>query len=109
MPYLSEEDTANLFRDCAELLYKGGIFYFSTIKGEYKNSGYEVASTGDQCYVYYYEETYLHHLLQLNHFQLLDLQYKDFAKADGIVTTDIIWYCPENVNGRTTRVFCYAG
>lgn len=91
MPYLSKEDNANLFRHCSERLYADGIFYISTIKGDYENSGYETASTGDKCYVYYYDEANVLALLEENHFQLVERMYKEFARADGSVSSDMIF------------------
>jgi Trans-aconitate methyltransferase len=82
IPYLSKNDTSKLFEDCSRLLAIGGVLYFSTIKGDYHNSGYEAGSTGDKAYVYYYDEAYLQQQLSQNNFALLDLQYKHFPKAN---------------------------
>jgi ubiquinone/menaquinone biosynthesis C-methylase UbiE len=91
MPYLSKNDTEKFFKDCARLLTTGGILYFSTIKGDYQNSGFELASTGDKTYVYYYDEPFLRQQLSENHFTLLDLQYKDFQKANQETSIDMIF------------------
>lgn len=91
IPYLSKNDTAKLFENCSRLLNSGGILYFSAIKGDYHNSGYVAASTGDKTYVYYYDEAYLQQQLSQNNFSLLDLQYKHFPKADGSSSVDIIF------------------
>jgi len=91
MPYLSKEDTEKFLIDCAGLLKKGGIFYFSTIKGEYSNSGFAAGSTGDKCYMYFYDEDYLRHELTHNNFEILEVKYKQFRKADGTVCEDIIF------------------
>ena len=91
VPYLSKNDTAKLFEDCSRLLAIGGVLYFSTIKGDYHNSGYEAGSTGDKSYVYYYDEAYLQQQLWQNNFALLDLQYKHFPKANPNSSTDMIF------------------
>jgi cyclopropane fatty-acyl-phospholipid synthase-like methyltransferase len=91
MPYLSKEDSAKFLKDCSGLLHKGGILYFSTIKGDYSNSGYAAGSTGDECYVYYYEEDYLRQTLAQNHFELLEVKHKHFSKTDGMTSTDMIF------------------
>ena len=91
MPYLSKEDNKKFLKDCSELLNKGGIFYFSTIKGDYRNSGYVAGSTGDECYVYYYDEEYLRRELQQNNFSLVELQYKHFPKADGTTSVEMVF------------------
>ena len=91
MPYLSKEDNAKFLRDCSGLLNKDGIFYFSTIKGNYANSGFVAASTGDKTYVYYYEEGYLRHELAQNNFEVLELTHKQFPRADGTFSEDMVF------------------
>jgi len=88
---LSKNDTAKLIKDCSRLLTIGGVLYFSTIKGDYKNSGYEAASTGDKTYVYYYDEAYLQAQLSQNNFTLLDFQYKHFPKVNQRPSIDMIF------------------
>jgi trans-aconitate methyltransferase len=91
MPYLSKEDNIKFLSDCAELLRTGGIFYFSIIKGNYANSGFVTASTGDKSFVYYYEEDYLRRALAQNNFELLEVQYKQFSKGDGTISEDMVF------------------
>jgi SAM-dependent methyltransferase len=91
LPYLSKEDSAKFLRDCAGLLKKGGIFYFSIIKGDYANSGFIAGSTGDKCYVYYYEEDYLRYELTQCNFEVLEVKYKQFSKTDGTVSDDMVF------------------
>lgn len=91
MPYLSKEDNAKFLRDCAGLLNQNGIFYFSTIKGDYANSGFIAASTGDQCYVYYYAEDDLRHELTQNNFEVLEVKHKQFPKADGTIAEELVF------------------
>lgn len=76
MPYLSKEDNSQFIRNCSGLLHQGGIFYFSTIKGDYKNSGFVAASTGDHSFVYYYDEEYLQNELEKNNFEIIEVFYK---------------------------------
>lgn len=91
IPYLSKNDTARFFKHCSRLLNTGGVLYFSAIKGDYHNSGFEVASTGDKTYVYYYDEAYLRQQLSENNFTLLDFQYKHFPDADRHPSVDMIF------------------
>jgi cyclopropane fatty-acyl-phospholipid synthase-like methyltransferase len=91
MPYLSKEDCAKFIQDCSALLQTAGIFYFSTIKGDYRNSGYAIASTGDRTYTYYYDEDYLLQELKQNQFELLELAYKNYLKSDGTTEVDMIF------------------
>lgn len=90
MPYLSREDCAKLFNDCSHLLIQGGIAYFSTIEGDYSQSRYETASTGDQAYVYYYGVAELRQELEKNGFEIVDVQRKQFTKANNTSSTDLI-------------------
>jgi len=91
MPYLSKDDCAKLIKDCSFLLNKGGIFYFSTIEGDYKKSGYETGNNGDKMYVYYHEEDYLQEGLIENNFKLEDLRRKSYPKSADIVSTHMIF------------------
>lgn len=91
MPYLSKQDSSKFLQDCAGLLHKGGILYFSTIKGDYGNSGFVAASTGDKCYVYYYDENDLRYQLAQNNFEVLETKHKKFLKADGTTSEDIVF------------------
>ena len=91
MPYLSKDDSAKFIRDCAGLLEQGGIFYLSTIKGDYANSGLIAASTGDQTYVYYYSEDDLRQELAKNNFEVIAVINKQFPKADGSFSDDMIF------------------
>lgn len=80
LPYLSKEDCVKLFKDCSSLLSEGGIFYLSTIEGDYNKSGLEAGSSGDKAYVYYYEEDYLQNELKNNNFKLVELIKKDYPE-----------------------------
>jgi 2-polyprenyl-3-methyl-5-hydroxy-6-metoxy-1,4-benzoquinol methylase len=91
MTYLSREDCAKLFKDCSSLLNSGGIAYFSTIEGHYSKSGYEAGSTGDQTYVYYYEEDYLRQAFKENGFEPIDVTRKHYTKTNGNASTEMIF------------------
>lgn len=86
MPYLSTTDCEKLFRDSAHLLVKGGIAYFSTIEGDYTQSGFKKASTGDCAYVYYYGEQELRQSLEKAGFEGVDLYRKQYPKGDTMET-----------------------
>jgi|SRR5690242_12603540 len=91
IPYLSKNYTTKLFKDCARLLNIGGVMYFSALKGDHHNSGYESASTGDKAYVYYYDEAWLQQQLSQNNFALLDIQHKQSPKANQGSSIDMIF------------------
>ena len=92
MPYLSRGDCMKLIKDCSLLLNNSGILYFSTIEGNYHESGYERASNGqDKAYVYYHQADYLEKNLKENNFELIDLKRKGYPKADGTPSTHMIF------------------
>jgi 2-polyprenyl-3-methyl-5-hydroxy-6-metoxy-1,4-benzoquinol methylase len=92
MPYLSKEDWAKLIKDCFPLLNPGGVFYFSTIAGDYQKSGFESSSNGQaKAYVYYHQEAYLQGLLIENNFEPVDLIRKEFPKSDETFLSTLIF------------------
>ena len=96
MPYLSKEDCAKLIKDCSSLLNDGGILYFSTIEGDYSQSGYEAGSTGDKSYVYYHSAEYLQQSLKENNFVVLELDRKKYPKTPEIISTHLIFIAKKN-------------
>ena len=96
IPYLSAEDSSKLITDCYHLLNNNGLFYFSTIKGDYKLSGFEKGSTGDEAYVYYYNEDHFRKELIKNGFILIELLQKDFPKTDGTILINQIFIAQKN-------------
>lgn len=89
MPYLSKEDVIKLFKDTYRLLGNNGLFYFSTIEGDYSHSGFIAASTGDESFVYFYDEAFLRQQLAVCGFEVPELSRKHYPKGDGM-TTEII-------------------
>ncbi|MEO6488430.1 MAG: class I SAM-dependent methyltransferase [Ferruginibacter sp.] len=91
IPYLSVSDSSKLILDCFRLLKTNGILYFSTIKGDYTNSGFKSASTGDQSYVYYYDEDHFKNELIINGYELIDLLEKTFPINDATAEVNQIF------------------
>lgn len=54
LPYLSETDSLNLISDTFNLLNDEGLFYLSFVEGDPNDSGFQVASSGDRTYFYYF-------------------------------------------------------
>lgn len=104
IPYLSKKDTEKLLKDCYGLLTNEGILYFSTIKGDHAQSGYEAASTGDRSYVYYYEEDFFKEELSKNGFKLLHLIEKEFLKSDGTKMINQIFIAQKNLPGMVQAI-----
>lgn len=91
MPYLSEKDCNKFIKDCNALLNANGIFYFSVIEGDYNTSGYELGSSGDKAYVYYYSEDFFKKLLHQTNFELINLIRKNYTKSDKTTSTHLIF------------------
>lgn len=89
LPYLSKEETLNLIRDTAAVLNENGVFYLSTIEGNYNNSGLTTNSHGDSVYMYYYEEDFLKQTLEED-FNIIDIKHKKYDYK-GAQVKDVIF------------------
>lgn len=97
MPYLPEEGCRKLFKDCSRLLNDEGLFYFSTIEGDYKQSKWETSSDGKHsAYVHYYSGQQLLSFLNENGFSSLRSFRKNYAKADGSPDAHLIFIAKKN-------------
>lgn len=78
LPYLSKEESLNLIRDASGLLKSNGIFYLSTMEGDYGKSGLKGPSSEgeDEIYIHYHQADYLTSALNKNGFEVLDLRRK---------------------------------
>lgn len=92
LPYLSKEEALKLIRDVARLLRPGGVFYLSTMEGDYSQSGWKGSSSGGaaQMYIYYHQADYLTEGLKENGLEVLGLQRKVYTAPDGEATTDLL-------------------
>ncbi|MFD2603525.1 class I SAM-dependent DNA methyltransferase [Flavobacterium suzhouense] len=88
LPYLSKEETLNLIKDIATVLNENGVFYLSTIEGNYSNSGLTTNSHGDSVYMYYYEEKYLKQAIE-EHFKVMGTYHKHY-NHNGSEVKDLI-------------------
>lgn len=77
LPYLSKEETLNLIKDTAGVLNENGVFYLSTIDGNYSNSGLTTNSHCDSVYMYYYEEDFLKQAL-VEDFNIVSIKHKEY-------------------------------
>ena len=99
MPYLSKADCAKLIRDSADLLEKGGIFYFSTIEGDENRSGWETDSSGqNKLYVNYHQEDSLREALTAHQFELLYLFRKSYPAATEASASHMIFIARKKTN-----------
>ncbi len=79
IPYLALNDCKKLIADCYTLLNPKGIFYLSFVEGDYNDSGYKAASTGDKTYFHYYNTEAISKILNENSFaikQQFSIKYK---------------------------------
>jgi cyclopropane fatty-acyl-phospholipid synthase-like methyltransferase len=77
LPYLPREATRTLLTDCATHLTAGGALYLSAIEGDYRQSGYQLSSSGQhRSYVYYYQAADLQAELQHSGLRLVGVQRK---------------------------------
>lgn len=97
MPYLSKEDCAKLIKDCSSALNNNSIVYFSTIEGDYEQSGFEMGSSGDKAFVYYHQVDYLQEQLTKNNLELIELKKIDYPKTADSISTHIIFIARKKI------------
>jgi ubiquinone/menaquinone biosynthesis C-methylase UbiE len=90
LPYLSKEEAVKLISDVSGILMPNGVFYLSTMEDDYKKSGIEKSSHGDEVYMHYHEEDYLVQAVSNNGMNLLQMQRLGYSGADGKQTTDLV-------------------
>lgn len=84
LPYLSVTECENLFSSVANILKPKGLFYCSTINGNYEKSGFELNSSGtDGMQVYYYSMPELEPLLLKNNFDMVFRELLPYQKSNG--------------------------
>jgi len=83
LPYLSREEVAQFIIDVRAILRSGGIFYISTMEGDYKNSGCQSNNNVDRVYIYYFQEKFLLEQLKLAGFEIISIDRKPFELDDG--------------------------
>ena len=81
LPYLSKEDCIKLMKDSFGLLKNEGKIYLSIREGNYEKSGFQIGSTGDRTYFYYYDEAFLIKELKRNGFQNFEVVRKVFPRG----------------------------
>ena len=92
MPYLSKTDCQKLIRDSAALLEPGGIVYFSTMEGDYKQSGYRSSSDGKyKTYTYFHEAESLRRMMERAGFELQAFKRQAYPGAGEPQVYDLIF------------------
>jgi len=83
LPYLSRDEVSQFIINVRAILRSGGIFYISTMEGDYKNSGYQSNNNLDRVYIYYFQEKFLLEQLKLAGFEIVRINRKPFELNGG--------------------------
>lgn len=83
LPYLSKEEVTQFIINVRVILRSGGIFYISTMEGDYKNSGSQSDNNVNRVYIYYFQENFLLEQLKLARFEIISIDRKPFELDDG--------------------------
>tara|TARA_R100001377_G_scaffold71548_2_gene47180 strand:- start:253 stop:882 length:630 start_codon:yes stop_codon:yes gene_type:complete len=92
VPYLDKGEVEKFVSDARSMLRAGGIFYLSTMSGDYADSGCREPDREDRVYTYFYREEFLQDLLIRNGFEILELERKTYVQEDSAETTDLFFY-----------------
>lgn len=84
LPYLSPADCQRLITDSYQLLNEDGLLYLSFVEGNPDQSGYQVGSTGDKMYFYFYLLDDLKNLMK-DQFEELNIFKVEYKKSDGAI------------------------
>jgi 2-polyprenyl-3-methyl-5-hydroxy-6-metoxy-1,4-benzoquinol methylase len=82
IPYLSATDSSKMIKDCAALLNNNGILYLSFVEGDYQQSGFQTASSGDRAYFYFHSLEGLTKELANNHFETKKVLKMNYEKSN---------------------------
>lgn len=89
LPYLSRDEVLSLISAANNLLHPGGVFYLSTMEGDYNNSRIQKSSSGDDVFVYYYDLQFLEKTLRAQNFEIVKVwSQPDLTQKEK--TTDLI-------------------
>jgi 2-polyprenyl-3-methyl-5-hydroxy-6-metoxy-1,4-benzoquinol methylase len=79
LPYLSHADSPKFITDCSNLLNDDGLLYISFVEGDPGKSDFQIGSSGDRSYFYFYHLNDLHTQLVENNFEdfkIFKVEYK---------------------------------
>ncbi|WP_156308997.1 class I SAM-dependent methyltransferase [Sphingobacterium endophyticum] len=72
IPYLSLKELEAFIDNIANKLNDQGILYLSFVEGNYENSSYQVSSSGDRVFFYFYQSDKIIDLLKSKRIEFLD-------------------------------------
>jgi ubiquinone/menaquinone biosynthesis C-methylase UbiE len=91
LPYLNRRESTQLIADAAGMLNPGGVFYLSTMEGDYEQSGWKASSDGKHStFTHYYAHKDLLTALERMGFEQLKTYRKEYKEANGTITIDLI-------------------
>jgi len=90
IPYLNLDDCKAFIKNISSKLEERGFIYISWIEDDHARSGFEVGSTGDGTYVYYYDEAFMIQQAELNHLEIIKT-YSWQIERRGKQTTESIY------------------
>jgi 2-polyprenyl-3-methyl-5-hydroxy-6-metoxy-1,4-benzoquinol methylase len=82
LPYLSQTDSQKLITDCYNLLNENGLIYISFVEGDPIKSDFQVSSSGDRTYFYFYNLDDLTEQLKTNNFEQIKVFKVDYKKVE---------------------------
>jgi 2-polyprenyl-3-methyl-5-hydroxy-6-metoxy-1,4-benzoquinol methylase len=82
LPYLSQTDSKIFITDCNNLLNENGVLYLSFVEGDPDESGFQVASSGDRTFFYYYKLDELTALLKKNNFKQIKIFKVEYNRGE---------------------------
>lgn len=82
LPYLSHADSRKFIIDCCNLLKEEGLIYISFVQGEPSKSDFQVGSSGDRSYFYYYNLNDLKAQLAENNFEEFKVFKVEYEKTE---------------------------
>ncbi len=92
LPYLSKEEAIQFIEHVSGLLEQNGVFCFSTMEGDYSQSGFKAPSSGGalKAFIHYHQADYLMATLEKYGFKIINLQRKIYPDKDGNTVTDLL-------------------
>jgi len=96
LPYLSQTDSRNFLSDCYNLLNENGLIYISFVEGDPHKSAYQVGSSGDRSYFYFYNLKDLEKQLLKNRFDKLRTFKVEYKRTESEVEIHTILIANKN-------------
>ncbi len=82
LPYLSQTDSQKIITDCYNLLNENGLIYISFVEGDPIKSDFQVGSSGDRIYFYFYNLHDLTEQLEKNNFEQINVFKVNYRKSE---------------------------